>query len=218
MPEVGEPIFSAQQIEIPVDFPDILKRFTKAAIRTQPRDLLVWSAAYFRALSKGEKPPVKEFYEPPGKENVSGLTLGLLKVLYKQIRDKETVTRSELKEKWEGLCLDQSLLEELLSLGGFNDVIDTLELVALACSEVGENLTDTMRVVCEVLNADSHVVPMRVSLGVFEKVYRFLAGVDAAIPEEHVQEVIQHLQLCAERQDGAIYPRNFLSAGCPPLF
>lgn len=38
-------IYCAQQINIPPELLDILKNFTKAAIRTQPKDLLVWSAA-----------------------------------------------------------------------------------------------------------------------------------------------------------------------------
>ena len=40
----SEPIYTAEQIKIPPDLPDILKDFTKAAIRTQPSDLLEWSA------------------------------------------------------------------------------------------------------------------------------------------------------------------------------
>lgn len=38
-------MYCAQQINIPPQLPDILKNFTKAAIRTQPKDLLLWSAA-----------------------------------------------------------------------------------------------------------------------------------------------------------------------------
>lgn len=37
--------YCAQQINIPPELPDILKDFTKAAIRTQPKDLLQWSTA-----------------------------------------------------------------------------------------------------------------------------------------------------------------------------
>ena len=38
-------IYTAEQIRIPAELPDMLKEFTKAAIRTQPPDLLQWSAA-----------------------------------------------------------------------------------------------------------------------------------------------------------------------------
>ena len=34
--------------QVPAALPLILKDYTKAAIRTQPRDLLVWSLSYFK--------------------------------------------------------------------------------------------------------------------------------------------------------------------------
>lgn len=52
-------IYCAQQINIPPTFPHILKLYAKAAIRTQPHDLLRWTAAYFRALANGKTPPAK---------------------------------------------------------------------------------------------------------------------------------------------------------------
>lgn len=55
-----------------------------AALKTQPYDLLRWSAAYFRCLSLDVLPPVKPRYEH---ENVFGcLTKGYLKVLLSQVR------------------------------------------------------------------------------------------------------------------------------------
>lgn len=63
----------------------ILKQFCKAAIRTQPYDLLKWSSAYFRALAEGDEPPTKVRLEYPPPSTVSGLTLGFLKVLLRQL-------------------------------------------------------------------------------------------------------------------------------------
>ena len=55
-----------------------------AALKTQPYDLLRWSAAYFRCLSMDVLPPVKPRYEH---ENIFGcLTKGYLKVLLSQVR------------------------------------------------------------------------------------------------------------------------------------
>lgn len=45
MPHPDEPYYCSEQIHIPPELPDILKQFTKAAIRTQPKDALAWSAA-----------------------------------------------------------------------------------------------------------------------------------------------------------------------------
>ena len=50
MPAFNSPAGAAADspIQIPPEFPKILKQYTKAAIRTQPTDLLLWSASYFR--------------------------------------------------------------------------------------------------------------------------------------------------------------------------
>ncbi|CAF4200388.1 unnamed protein product, partial [Adineta steineri] len=75
----NEPYYTSEQISIPTEFPDILLQFSKAAIRTQPTDILAWSAAYFRALANGQTPPVKERLEMPDATQKidTGLTMGL---------------------------------------------------------------------------------------------------------------------------------------------
>lgn len=82
---VDEEKFVAEKLSVPPPLPRILKEFTKAAIRTQPYDLLRWSVSYFQALSQGQEPPVKERLEFPPIETDSGLTPGYLKVLHKQV-------------------------------------------------------------------------------------------------------------------------------------
>ncbi|XP_023994642.1 ropporin-1-like protein [Salvelinus sp. IW2-2015] len=76
----------------PTELPDIIKQFTKAAIRTQPWDVLATCICccyigYFSALSKGDILPTKERLERPvaTQKTDTGLTPGLLKVLNKQI-------------------------------------------------------------------------------------------------------------------------------------
>merc|ERR1711990_1288946 len=68
-----ETIYSTSQISIPAELPDLLKQYTKAAIRTQPPDILQWSAAYFSSLANGEPLPVKRRLEPVVG---TGLTVG----------------------------------------------------------------------------------------------------------------------------------------------
>jgi len=41
-------IFSAEQIEINPDLPKLLKEYSKAVIRANPRDVYAFSAEYFR--------------------------------------------------------------------------------------------------------------------------------------------------------------------------
>ena len=88
MPDLEDQMYFPQQIYIPPTFPLILKEYAKAAIRTQPYDLLRWSAAYFRALAQGDEPPVKQRLEYPPVNSPFGLSPGYLKVLLKQVYNR----------------------------------------------------------------------------------------------------------------------------------
>ncbi|XP_061614063.1 ropporin-1-like protein isoform X1 [Phyllopteryx taeniolatus] len=135
-----ETMFCSQQINIPTGLPEVLKNFTKAAIRTQPKDLLMWSAAYFEALAKGETLPVKERLEMNfGNQSKDAmLTPGLLKTLHKQLSSAETCGREELQDKWKALCLPTEQLENMLILGNFGIDISCMEFFALGCSALGD--------------------------------------------------------------------------------
>ena len=41
-------LVASGEAQVPAPLPAVLKEFTKAAIRTQPRDVLVWASYYFR--------------------------------------------------------------------------------------------------------------------------------------------------------------------------
>jgi len=99
-----ETIYSTSQISIPAELPDLLKQYTKAAIRTQPPDILQWSAAYFSSLANGEPLPVKRRLEPVVG---NGLTIGNLDVLvqqHKTLADK-MVTKVQIQAKWGTICI-----------------------------------------------------------------------------------------------------------------
>merc|ERR1712079_877564 len=107
MPDMQDVALGNHPIQIPSEFPGILKQYTKAAIRTQPRDLLLWSAAYFRCMARGEAPPAKDRLEYPVPHTESGLTPGLLRVIHKQVGHQAKVTQAVLADKWRGVCLSQ---------------------------------------------------------------------------------------------------------------
>uniref|UniRef100_A0A182QPT1 RIIa domain-containing protein n=1 Tax=Anopheles farauti TaxID=69004 RepID=A0A182QPT1_9DIPT len=102
-------IYCPEQIVIPENFHLTLKQYAKAVIRTQPFDLLRWSAAYFRCLALSVKPPVKVRYEPPVRQG--SLTKGIVRVLIDQLGKGYYVQKKMLLEKWEGLCLPEDLAE-----------------------------------------------------------------------------------------------------------
>lgn len=219
MPHPDEPYYCSQQINIPPELPDILKQFTKAAIRTQPKDVLAWSAAYFRAMANGEMPPVKDRLETPvaTQKTDTGLTPGILRVLNKQLGPRKVVSLQVVEEKWKDLALPKEQFDELVRIGSFAGEVEWLKFFALTCSTLGENITDAMKTVCEILTADPDGGPARIPFQLFQDLYRYLAQIDGEITQEHINEVINHLTYEVEKQDGMVQPRNFLSADCPSL-
>ncbi|KAK7099159.1 ropporin-1-like protein [Littorina saxatilis] len=214
-----EPYYCSQQINIPPELMDILKQFTKAAIRTQPKDVLAWSAAYFRAMAKGEMPPVKERLEMPvaTQKTDTGLTPGLLKVLNKQLGPKKTVGLNLIEEKWLDLALPKEQFDDLVRVGSFSGQVEWNRFFALAASALGDNITDAMKVICEILTADPEGGPARVRFPLFKDLYQYLAKIDGEISQQQINDVFNHLQYDVDKQEGFVMPRNFLSPECPQL-
>ncbi|XP_068437969.1 ropporin-1-like protein isoform X2 [Clinocottus analis] len=203
-------MFCAQQINIPPQLPDILKNFSKAAIRTQPEDLLLWSAAYFNALSKGEVLPVKDRLEINTTQKTdTGLTPGLLKTLHKQLSFKETCSKEDLQEKWKGLCLHMDHLETLLSLGSFDSDINWMEFFALGCSALGGTLVSSLKFACEILTEDEEGGAGRIPFNIFVKLYTYLAHLDGDMPQDHIDNFLRSLQAQVDKQNGMIQVSNF---------
>ncbi|XP_054237858.1 ropporin-1-like protein [Indicator indicator] len=207
-----ETMFCTQQINIPRELPDILKQFTKAAIRTQPCDVLQWAAAYFSALSKGEPLPVKERIEMPlaiEKTDI-GLTPGLLQVLHKQLSPKGTVGVTELKEKWKNLCLPDEQLKVILQLDDFGDEVEWMKFLALGCSTLGESLLNSMKIACIILTTEPGGASP-ITFETFSFLYSYLANIDGEIPEEEREAFLHRIKEQADQQTGMVLLRNFLT-------
>ncbi|XP_037612120.1 ropporin-1-like protein [Sebastes umbrosus] len=204
-------MYCSQQINIPPELPDILKQFTKAAIRTQPKDLLLWSSAYFNALSKGEILPVKDRLEMnvATQKTDTGLTPGLLKTLHKQLSHRQTCNKEELQKKWKGLCLPMEQLETLLSLGSFGSDIDWMEFFALGCSALGGGLLHSLKYACEILTEDDEGGAARIPFDIFVKLYTYLAHLDGDLSQDYVDKFLSSLQEQVNKQNGMIQVSNF---------
>uniref|UniRef100_A0A8C7FEU0 Ropporin-1-like protein n=1 Tax=Oncorhynchus kisutch TaxID=8019 RepID=A0A8C7FEU0_ONCKI len=127
-----------EQNNIPPELPDILKQFTKAAIRTQPHDILQWSAAYFSALSKGDTLPCpKEILCPVQRRHSAlskGDTLPCPKETLCPVQRRHSaliISKEEMQQKRKCLCLPSEQLDTLLALGNFNDNIHWMHFFAL---------------------------------------------------------------------------------------
>lgn len=214
-----ETMFCAQQINIPPELPDLLKQFTKAAIRTQPHDVLQWSAAYFSALSRGEPLPVKERVEMPvaTQKTDTGLTPGLLKILHKQLSSYQYVQLNELEQKWKDLCLPMEQLRSILALDNFGMEVEWIKFFALGCSTLGGSIRSALKHACEILTEDPEGGPARIPFETFTYLYLYLAETDGEITTSQTESVLNTLQEEVDRQNGMVQPRNFMSALCPPL-
>ncbi|XP_014350415.1 ropporin-1-like protein isoform X1 [Latimeria chalumnae] len=193
---VPDVMFCAQQINIPPELPDIMKQFTKAAIRTQPPDILQWSAAYFSALSKGETLPVKERLEMPvaTQKTDTGLTPGLLKVLHKQLARREVVTIQELQQKWKDVCLPVEQLHNILKLGNFGNEVVWMQFFALGCSALGGSIASAVKHACEILTTDPEGGPARIPFATFKYLYSYLAELDGDISQSEASHVLSSLE------------------------
>ncbi|KAL5007402.1 hypothetical protein ScPMuIL_016208 [Solemya velum] len=214
-----EAYYASEQITIPPALPDILKQFTKAAIRTQPKDVLAWSSAYFRAMAKGEVPPVKERLEMPvaTQKTDSGLTPGMLRIMHKQLGSKKTIQVALIEEKWLDLALPKEQYDDLIRIGNFGVDVEWIKFFAIACAALGESITDAMRIVCEILTSDPEGGPSRITLAQFKEIYSYLAQIDGEITQQQVDEVLNFMSYEAEKQDKYVQPRNFLGPECPKL-
>ncbi|CAF1218790.1 unnamed protein product [Adineta ricciae] len=216
----NEPYYTSEQISIPSEFPDILLQFSKAAIRTQPTDVLAWSAAYFRALANGQTPPIKERMEMPvaTQKIDTGLTMGLLKILHRQFSSKGTVPLNEIQNKYQDLNIPQEQFDDIVQIGGFNGDVQWEHFLTVAMTKISKSLTDTLIKICELLTSDPPGANARIPFDQWKKFYRYLAELDGDIRQEQIQEVIDYLaNEWVIRQNGMIHPRNFIHPECPKL-
>uniref|UniRef100_A0ABI7ZCH0 Ropporin-1-like protein n=2 Tax=Felis catus TaxID=9685 RepID=A0ABI7ZCH0_FELCA len=200
-------MFCAQQIHIPPELPDILKQFTKAAIRTQPADVLQWSAGYFSALSRGDPLPVKDRIEMPvaTQKTDTGLTQGLLKVLHKQCSHEQYVELAHLEQKWKNLCLPVENFRTLLQLDPCENKIEWIKFLALGCSMLGGSLNTSMKHLCEILTTDPEGGPARIPFETFSYIYRYLSKMDSDVPEGDTESYLATLKDTVDsRKNGMI--------------
>ncbi len=95
---------------------------------------------YFRCLAKGEIPPVKERLEMPvaTQKTDSGLTIGLIKTLHKQLSIKKTLDIKLIEEKWKAVNLPKEQFQMILQLGGLSGEVEWLKFLAISCSTISK--------------------------------------------------------------------------------
>lgn len=165
-----------REIAVPAKLPIILKQFCKAAIRTQPYDLLKWSGSYFRALADGDEPPAKSRLEYPPPSTASGLTLGFLRVLLRQFGNyNKTLPIETIARRWDCLCLDRRDFDTITTIGRFQSTCQVKRFLAIAVGLLGANLTETMIMICQLFTHEPDGGSTMIPLTLFVEIYEYLA-------------------------------------------
>ncbi|GAB0088812.1 hypothetical protein DMENIID0001_032760 [Sergentomyia squamirostris] len=177
---VQSKVYSVEQIDVPDNFENILKTYAKAVIKTQPYDLLRWSAMYFRCLATDKVPPVKDRLEANCEHG--RLTRGYLKVLLRQIGKGFHVTQDTLQDYWKGLCLLEEDLLKFMSLSRmlYWNRIHWLKLFAVMVASLNNNLKDTAIMLCELLSESPEGSSAPIPFWMFKECYTFVAKLDCS--------------------------------------
>ena len=241
---VEETLYHKAQLHIPAEFPDILKQFTKACIRTQPspENLVQWSASYFRALKEGLPLPVKSRFEM-GK--ATGVTYGLLNVINRQLgipAKEQPIKISELRGKWTELGLTEEALDNICIAGDINmqgdedsAVINMDKFISVAIldlingnsnnnnEENGPNSNSTchlgqaLNMACELLSDDQEGGAARIEIERFEAIFGFLANLKN-LSTACQETVLSYMKEKSVRQGGLVMPSNFQAKDCPSFY
>ncbi|XP_028360750.1 ropporin-1A [Phyllostomus discolor] len=198
-----------KQICIPPELPELLKQFTKAAIRTQPQDLIQWAADYFGAMTRGDIPPVRDRSEPVASSNFAELTPELLKILHSRVAGRLIIHVNELAQMWKVLSLPPELLNSVINVGRFTEEIEWLKFLALACSSLGVTISKTLKIACEVLSSDHDCGPARIPFSTFQFLYTYIAEVDGEISASHVSRMLAYIEQEVIGPDGLIKVNDF---------
>ncbi|KAJ7345876.1 hypothetical protein JRQ81_001826 [Phrynocephalus forsythii] len=198
-----------KQVCIPPELPDLLKQFTKAAIRTQPADLIQWSSDYFSAIARGETPPVRDRSDRVPLSNYAELTPELLKVLHQRVGGRLIVHVDELAQMWKVLNLPTDLFDSIMNVGRFTEEIEWLKFLALACSSLGVTIAKTLKIICEVLSNENDTGPARIPFSTFQFLYTYIAEVDGEISASHVSRMLNYIEQEIIGPDGLIKVTDF---------
>jgi hypothetical protein len=190
--------------------------FTKAAIRTQPPDVIRWSVAYFTALANGDPLPVKRKLEP----GAEGLSVGLLDVLHQQLKGTNPCSLAFVEKKWMELGLLKKHLSEIVRVGSFSEDVEINKFLAVAAFSSnlsGGNITDALNIMCRILTDDAEGGQNRITFELFQTLYKYLAELNGNVSQAKIASALEYLKADADKQGGMVMPNNFFSMDCPQL-
>jgi len=189
----SEPLYSAEQIHIPSDLPDILKQFTKAAIKTRPDNLMQWAADYFSALADGRAPPVASRVtilaapaagtagdsSSSSSSSLADLTFAHLAALTLELSEGgDCVGKTALIDACARLKFPEQAVKDALGVGDFGDIVPWRTFVALEAATLQPGMQDTLAIMARLFSKEGTAAG-GIPFTVFREVYTFLGGLDS---------------------------------------
>ncbi|XP_064094065.1 ropporin-1-like protein [Macrobrachium nipponense] len=205
------------ETRVPSALPRILKDYTKAAIRTQPKDLLIWSAAYFRAMTKGTVPPVKDRLEFPVPESKSGISPGVLRVLHRQLHEEDGVSWEALRESCRAMGVAEETAQDAWqrSEGTEGARVDWDVILTHIADLSTHSIVEALQLVMLAVTDDP--ITRRVPSSVVIAHYSHLHSGSNITPSAEYEEAVAYLNDIANYQDGFLVPSDLTRPSCPPL-
>ncbi|KAG7158682.1 ropporin-1-like protein [Homarus americanus] len=205
------------EARVPAQLPRILKDYTKAAIRTQPKDLLIWSAAYFRSMSNGTSPPVKDRLEFPIPESESGISPGVLRVLNHQLSSEDSVTWENLQEVCEAMGVAEETAQDAWQRAGGGDggTVEWDHILSHIAALSTHSLVEALQLVMITVTDDP--VSQKVLCNTLVDHYHRLHTHTNITPTDQYTEAVNYLNDIANYNDGYLVPSDLTRASCPPL-
>ncbi|KND01569.1 uncharacterized protein SPPG_03369 [Spizellomyces punctatus DAOM BR117] len=175
------PLYTAEQIRIPPELPDILKKYTKHIIRSQPGNILEASADYFGRLAK-------QRHDGGGAKRLNNMQLEAFYTKFDRT-DKVVVTKHEVDDACNAVNITPAHVNDVMRLGGWpGDKIPWLKFWALLVASTAGTLTATLETVTSILGDNG-----RVSLSSVIEVLQYLAEQDPSIDKAQAEGVAQTL-------------------------
>ncbi|KAJ3328746.1 Ropporin-1-like protein [Gonapodya sp. JEL0774] len=200
-----EPIYSADQIKIPSQLPEILKDFAKHIIRTQPADILKESADYFSKQAALHP-------SPSSKSSITSSRLSQLQLesFYNKFAVPPAaggsaptlITRKDVQQACEEIGVAPQVVADIINLGAWGDRIPWLKFWALAVAAGNSSLVPTLHTVAGTLSstaipksdgADRPSEIARLPIAPFKEIFAFLAERDEDIGTEKTAKVMDAL-------------------------
>jgi len=210
--DVAEPLYVGEQIHIPPDLPEILKQFTKAAIKTQPDNTFLWAAQYFEALAHGALPPVQSRLAltktkiidtgEQGNEAIANATVDQLKALADTLgQGPDEVDRSILESASSSAGIPALHIEDALGVGGFGTTIVWKQFLFLLCASIPDNgdLLSSLAMTVGVLYGEE-LMPM----AAVKELYLFVTGLDPTVTADDQHKKLGELEAAAAGKDGKV--------------